>query len=167
MSYFKTKSIWFWGFMVLLLINISIIGSMGYFMYRVHKQPDYSGFHHRFMDRGKRGHNKNTKMLIKRLHLTPEQQKEMGKLRRLHFQEMKNLKMALRQNQRNLFNEAAKAQPDSAALAEYRARNIELQSQITDESLKFFQSIRKDLSPEQQQILKEHYQRTFNNQPPK
>jgi len=167
MSYFKNKSIWFWGFMLLLLINLSIIGSMGYFMYRIHQQPNYSGFHHRFMDKKKSVHGMKTKMLIKELHLSPEQKKQMGKIRKAHFQEMKQLKMALRQNQHNLFDEASKEQPDSASLAQYRKQNLEIQSQITDESLAFFQSIRENLDTEQQEILKEHYQRKFNNRTPK
>lgn len=163
MTYFKNTNIWFWGFIILLIINISVIASMAFVMYSFHKDADYTAFHKRVIKskRANTMHSKGTKSLIMKLNLNADQKREMGAIRKEHFQEMRKLKRALRINQHQLFEEASSDKPDSTLIAEYREKNIEIQEKIIDESLIFFKKIRQDLDKEQQALLKAHYEDKF------
>ena len=162
MTYFKNKNIWFWGFMILLIINISVISSMAFVMHNIHKNADYKPFHHSVIKDKHPRHNKGTKSLIMKLNLNDEQRKTMGTIRRAHFQEMRKLRQALRYNQHELFAEVYSNEPDSVTIADYRQKNIEIQERIIDESLIFFEKIRKDLDDEQQELLRAHYKAKFD-----
>jgi Spy/CpxP family protein refolding chaperone len=165
MSYFKNRGFWFWGFIILVLINISILGSMAYVMYRVHNQPDYTGFHHHFMGRKHSGHQPGTKTLIKKLNLNDAQKQAFQEIRRNHFTKMRKLKTRLRDAQHDFFEVATQAGADSSEVAKYRAEISDLQNQITDLSLDFFKQMLNELNPEQQEIMRDYYRNKYNNRP--
>lgn len=163
MSYFKNKSIWFWGFMILLLINISVIGSMAFVMHKIHSQDNYTAFHHKMMKKGKHPiHNKNTMSLNKRLDLSKEQQKELKVIRKEHYRKMKLLKNELFKTQHQLFDVAGFNNPDSTSIAIYRTKMMNIQGQIADESLAFLGEMKKHLNPKQQELMKQHFQEKYN-----
>jgi Spy/CpxP family protein refolding chaperone len=164
MSYFKNKSFWFWGFMVLLIFNISIFGSMAYHMYSMHNGFAHSKDYHHSIKKGTHPkHSKGTKSLMKRLDLSPEQQKELRKIRKEHFTKMKALKKELYIAQHQLFDEAGNEVIDSVAIAKYRKQMMDIQGGIADESLQFLGEMKKHLSPKQQELMKEHFREKFNN----
>jgi len=162
MSYFKNKNIWFWGFMILLLINISVIGSMAYVMYNIHNKENYTAFHHKMMKKKKHPrHNKSTMSLIKQLNLTDKQQQNLKVIRKEHFKRMKQLKANLFKTQHQLFDVAGSDNPDSTLIAEYRTKMMTIQGQIADESLAFLAELKKNLDPEQQELMKEHFREKY------
>lgn len=163
MTYFKNKSIWFWGFIILLLINVSIMGSLMYAMQRIHHQPDYNGFHRHFVPKKKAKKHSKTKCFVKGLEINPKQQEALDKMRQVHFKEMKSLKRTLRKKQHDLFLETSKDNPDSIVVIQLRKDNIKLHEQIMDESLEFFKKMQENLTPDQQDIMKKHYLRKLNN----
>ena len=161
MSYFKNRGFWFWGFIILVLINLSVLISMAYVMNKIHTQEDYQGFHKRFIKNHHRGHNKQTKNLIRSLNLSDEQKEELQALRRKHFTEMRQLKKHLQIAQHKLFSEASKEHPDSILVMQYRQDLTQIQDQITDLSLDFYRNMRKVLNKEQQKKMKEFYENRF------
>ena len=162
MSYFKNKSIWFWGFMILLLINISVIGSMAFVMHKIHNQDNYTAFHHKMMKGNKHPrHGNSTMSLIKQLKLNDEQQQQLKVIRKDHFREMKRLKGELLKTQHQLFDVAGNDISDSTLIAEYRTKMMNLQGQIADESIQFLGEMKKHLTPEQQKVLRAHFQEKY------
>jgi len=162
MSYFKNKSFWFWGFIVLLIFNISIFGSMAYHMYSMHNGFKHTKDYHHNMKKGTHSkHPKGTNTLMKRLDLNPEQQKELRKIRKEHFVRIKALKKELFIAQHRLFDEAGNDVIDSAAIAKYRKQMMDIQGGIADESLQFLGEMKKHLSPEQQELMKEHFREKY------
>lgn len=164
MSYFKNRGFWFWGFIILALINISVLGSMSYVMYRHTHQPDYQGFHQGFMGHHPR-HNKGTRMMLKELNLNPGQRQKLQSIRKKHFAEMRQLRNQLQKAQYQFFDAVTADQPDSAIVAQYRTRITELQNKITDVSLDFYKNMKEILDPEQQEILRDFYKKRYMRGP--
>lgn len=163
MTYFKNKSIWFWGFILLLLINVSILGSLMYVMQRIHHQPDYNGFHRHFVPKKKVQKQTKKNGFVKELNMNPQQSKALKKIRQVHFKEMKRLKNELKEKQYELFIEASKDTPDNLIIIQLKKENMNLNEQIMDESLEFFKRMQQNLTPDQMEIMKNHYTRKFNN----
>ncbi|HIE16091.1 MAG TPA: periplasmic heavy metal sensor [Bacteroidales bacterium] len=165
MSYFKNKSIWFWGFILLLIFNITIFGTMAYHIYSMHSNYGY-GYDYSTHNK-KRGtknpkHSKSTQSLIKQLNLSPEQNRQLRSVRKKHFAKVKALRRALFIAQHKLFEEAGKENVDSAAIAKYRSQMMDIQGKIADESLSFLGEMKKSLSPEQQERMKQHFRDKYN-----
>ena len=162
MSYFKNKSFWFWGFIVLLIFNVSIFGSMAYHMYSMHNNFDQDGaYHHDMKKGGHPRHSKSTRSLMKQLDLNPKQQKQLRGIRKEHFTKVKALKKELSIAQHHLFEEAGSENVDSAAIAKYRSQMMDVQGKIADESLAFLGEMKKDLNPEQQEMMKQHFREKY------
>ncbi|MCK5856102.1 MAG: hypothetical protein KAG64_01355 [Bacteroidales bacterium] len=163
MSYFKNKSFWFWGFMILLLINISVVGSMSYVMYNIHKHDNYTAFHHKMIKQGKPSyHNRNTMPLVKTLNLNKEQRQEFRLIRKEHIMRVKSLKKQLFTTQHQLFEEAGKNAVDSVLMNEYRTKMMTLQGDIADESIQFLGEMKQQLTPEQQELMKQYFQDKYS-----
>ena len=164
MSYFKNKGFWFWGFIVLLIFNISIFGTMAYHVYSMHNTTaDNEMYIH---GRKKNIHNKHQKgqsSLMNELNLTVEQRKQLKKARKKHMIKMKALKKELFVAQHRLFEVAGKEKVDSTEIQKYRSQMMEIQGRIADESLQFLGEMKVYLTPEQQELMKKHFRNKYNN----
>jgi len=158
MSYFKNRDFWFWGFIVLLVFNISIIGSMAYHIYQYKNEHRDAAFFHKGKKRTMHSkHSKSAKSFIKQLNLNKQQEAELSEIRKVHFKEMRGLKKRLMQVQHQMFDEAGKDVTDSAKLSDYRSQMMDIQGLIADESIKFLGELKKHLTPEQQELMKQHF----------
>ena len=163
MSYFKNKSFWFWGFIILLVFNISIFGSMAYHMYSMH-HGDFNGkeYHHKMKKGAHDKHSKGSKSLMKQLELSPKQQKQLHKVRKNHIIKVRALKKELFIAQHNLIDAAGNEHVDSAEIIKYRSQMMDIQGKIADESLQFLGELKSDLSPKQQELMRQHYSKKYS-----
>ena len=158
MTYFRNKSIWFWGFIILIIINLSVLGSMAFVMNRMHNQPDYRAFHHKFKRNSQiKVEKRKSKGIFNDLNLEEDQKKKLGIVHREHTQKVRELKSAIRNNQQHLYEELAKTNPDSLEIQKYRNENQRLHAEIVDESIVFYGKMKEGLSPEQEKVLKNHF----------
>ena len=164
MSYFKNKGFWFWGFMVLLIFNISIFGSMVYHAYSMrNRNADIGVFVHAQKDNVHSRHQKGQGSLMKELDLSVEQRKQLKKARKKHMIKMKALKKELFVAQHRLFEVAGNEKVDSTEIQKYRSQMMEIQGRIADESLQFLGEMKVYLTPEQQELMKKHFRNKYNN----
>ena len=132
-------------------------------MYSIHKNINQDGVYHHDMKKGGHPrHSKSTRSLMKQLDLSPEQQQKLQIVRKEHFTKVKALKKELFIAQHHLFVEAGNDNVDSAAIAKYRGQMMDIQGKIADESLTFLGEMKKDLTPEQQEMMKQHFKEKYN-----
>lgn len=164
MSYFKNKGFWFWGFIILLIFNVSIVGSMAFHVYSMHNRAnDSEAFYHEKDRKIDAKHRKDQGPLMRQLNLSHEQQKLLRVARKKHMMKMKALKKELFVAQHHLFEAAGNEKIDSAEIKKYRSEMMSIQGRIADESLQFLGEMKKDLSPNQQELMKKHFRNKYNN----
>ncbi len=163
MSYFKKKGFWFWGFIILLIFNISIVGSMAFHIYSMNNRTvDNEVYTHDQKKNVHAKHRKGQSSLMKQLDLSPEQQKLLRVARKKHMIKMKALKKELFIAQHHLFEIAGNEKVDSAGIKKFRSQMMNIQGKIADESLQFLGEMKKDLTPEQQELMKKHFRDKYN-----
>jgi len=160
----KNKGFWFWGFIILLILNLSIIFSMGYFHYKMrnHGTDFKSTMIHKHMSNEKM--KKIRKKFWGNTNFTIEEKKFLNKSRKEHFARMKELKSELKDNQSLLFNEIRKNQPDSNNVIEYRIKVQNSQKAITDEAIRFYEKMKTQLNSDQMKIIDNHLSKMFHSE---
>jgi hypothetical protein len=158
----KNKGFWFWGFILLLILNLSIISSMGYFHYKMrnHGTNYRSTMMHKHMSKEKI--RKMRKEFWGNTNFTVEEKKFLSKNRKEHFAKMKILKSELKYNQSVLFDEIRKSKPDSNNVIEYKIKVQDSQKAITDEAIRFYEKMKTRLNPEQMRIVDNHLSNMFH-----
>ena len=159
----KNKGFWFWGFIILLILNLSIISSMGYFHYKMrnHGENFKSTMMHKHMSKEKM--RKMRKEFWGNTNFTIEEKKFLSKNRKEHFAKMKVLKSELKDNQSLLFNEIRKSKPDSNNVIEYKIKVQESQKAITNEAIRFYEKMKTRLNQEQMKIVDNHLSYMFHS----
>ncbi len=158
----KNKGFWFWGFIILLLLNLSIISSISYYHYRmIHNRSDYDyASMHKKMSKERM--DKLQKKFWGNTHFTPEERQFLADNRKEHFARMKKLKIRLKENQAQLFEEIRKSVRDSEKVSNYENKILDTQKAITEESISFYEKMKAKLSAEQMEIVNRHLKRHFN-----
>ncbi|RLD41503.1 MAG: hypothetical protein DRI86_13285 [Bacteroidetes bacterium] len=158
----RNKGFWFWGFIILLILNLSIIFSMGYFHYKMrnHGADIKSTMIHKHMSNEKM--KKIRKKFWGNTNFTIEEKKFLSKNRKEHFARMKVLKSELKDNQSILFDEIRKSKPDSNSIIKYKMKIQDSQKAITDEAIRFYEKMKTKLNPEQMKIVDNHLSNMFH-----
>ncbi len=164
MNDFKRNSFWFWGFIVLLIINISAMSAMLFINYRIHNNMETGYFHSRtFKHKQTKRHNiknKSTKAWSE-LNFTKEQKMFLKSERKKHIEQMRLLKDKLRKNQSTLFDELAKGENNKVENS--KVRFIQIHKKILEENIHFYEQLKSKLSEEQMQAIRAHIERQFQH----
>ena len=148
MSYFKNKNIWFWAFLVLLVLNLSVVGSMMYHGYKMRQEhPDF-----RMRDGASRKSMES--YLAHRLDLSEEQQEQLKEMRTKNHKVMRGNLQKLTNKELELFT-LHSAGGDSASIAICLEELDELNRERSMQMLEFYASLRVICTPEQYPKLDE------------
>jgi len=159
----KNKGFLFWGFIILLILNLSIISSMGYFHYKMQRH----GENHKRTMMHKHMSKERMKEMRKEFwgntNFTAEEKKFLSKNRKDHFARMKVLKAELKDNQTVLFEEIRKEQPDSNNVNNYKIQVLNSQKAITEEAIIFYEKMKTILNAEQMKIVDNHLSKMLHS----
>lgn len=163
MKNLKNRSFWFWGFILLLILNISIVSSLSYFHYQM---KHHHGKRYKTMINHKKNIRENSKLHKEfwgNVSFTKEERNFLQKSRKEHFSKMKKLSTELKQNQSTLFDEVRKSKPDSTLISKYKSKVLESQEAITNEAIFFYENLKTKLSNEQMQTINKHLTKRFHS----
>lgn len=147
------KNIWFWGFLLLLVLNIAAISSMFIHRRAVERECGYNQNCQNPMDRY---HH-----LKKELRLNDEQWQEFKRIRNEHHETMVFLRNSLRDNHLKVFNLVSSDSQDKVALDSLKSEICNLHNQISDESINYYKQAKSVCSEQQLNALNEHFRRMF------
>jgi hypothetical protein len=154
MSKISQSKFWFWGFIILIIINISAISSMIYIGNRIHNPEYREDIPKDFRsERGRFKNNHRQHPYISALDLSDDQRSFYIKTKKEHVENMRLLKNDLEQNQATLFDEISKSEPDSAMIVELKKANIKSQQAIIDETIRFIDTLKTELDESQVKAL--------------
>jgi Spy/CpxP family protein refolding chaperone len=171
MTYFKNKSGWFWAFIVLLVVNITAIGTMVYTLNKIHRDAGVESYYD-YPAKKKDFHNdfrrKNmAKKIQKRMGYSDEQMKIFKEIRLEHMNNMRNNKIELRKAQMMLFDEVSLENPDLNKIKSLKKKILDIEGKIMDESVSFYSKLKENSTPEQMQKMNMFYRRhLFRAGPP-
>ena len=165
MTNFKNKAIWFWGFIILLILNISAFSTMFYFAYKMHHHGEYHTTQEKTwnsrINSVKKGNFK--KGFWGQLNLTEEQQSFVKMQRKEHFSKMKIINANLRKLQILLFEEIRLPEPDYDKVQKYKAETLDAHKAIIEETLRFYEQLKTKLSEEQMIKINSHFSKHFHS----
>jgi len=163
MKKIKKKNFWFWGFIILFILNISIISSMGYFHYQMKSHGEK--YHSTMMKKGAFHANKAEmrKKFWSDIEFTKEERIFLKNSRKQHFERMKILRAKLSESQSSLFNEIRKSEPDTNKIKQYKAQSLNTQEEIIDESIFFYENLKTKLNDEQMKMINSHLSKKFHS----
>jgi Spy/CpxP family protein refolding chaperone len=137
MSYFKNNKVLLWVIIVLLVVNVSAVGTMIYRnQNRTFRSPDFEEGPQHF--------------LKKRLNLKEDQ---MCDFKELHFKFRKSMHSmidGMQQNKTDLYNELMKPDPDTLKLHQLAAEYGEIHKKIKMRTVDLFIEMKQNITPEQQ-----------------
>ena len=164
MNNIMRRTFWFWGFIILLLLNISATSTMLFMSYRYNNKPDNQQFNKRSFNqrhiKSNAGNRKDVKPW-KDLDFTKEQRMFLASEKKSHNEAMRILKGQLKVNQSKMFDILASGDEKSSDLKELKAQFIEIHQAILDENIHFYDQLKSKLSNEQMQSVKAHLDRQF------
>ena len=186
MNNFKNKPIWFWGFIILILINISAISSLFYVSHKIHNSDNFQGFHRRIIKKKVNSDTKNPRerdfqqtsqqidenpktsktpkppkpnkqvRLWEDMNLSPEQRKFMHINKKEHIAKMRELKMELNKQQAILFDEISKQTMDKTLVNQYKKELLLRHGAIVEETIRYYEILKTKLNEEQMKQIKLH-----------
>jgi len=161
MTYFKNKSGWFWAFIVLLVVNITAIGTMVYTLNKIHRDAGVESYYE-YPAKKKDFHNdfrrKNVaKRIQKRMGFSDDQMKTLKEIRTEHIKNMRNNKAELRKAQMRLFDEVSLENPDSGKIESLKKEILDIEKKIMDESVSFYSKLKENSTPEQMKKMNMFY----------
>lgn len=159
MNNIKRSTFWFWGFIILLLLNISAITTVLFMSYRIHNNTDAMCIN----DRPPRSNivNRPNVNSWEDLDFTEEQRIFIASERRNHIEEMRILKAQLKINQSKIFDILAAGDNNLSDLKQLKTQFIEIHQAILNENIHFYDQIKSKLSNEQMQAVKTNLDRKF------
>lgn len=162
MSNIKKHPIWFWGFIVLLVLNISATTAMLIASKRIHNNIEYRNYHKRVSiinNDNVKVRRKAKEKAWKDLNFTKEQKLFLKSARKKHIDKMRILKGQLKTMQSKLFNQLAKGKNDN--IKALKDDILVIHQEILEENMDFYESLKSKLSEEQMQAIKAHIDRQF------
>jgi len=141
-----------WLVLILLLLNISALGTIFYFTY--HKQ-------HRFHPGMDEPRVRPGKELIKELGMDSSQVTVFCNIRHEFFKEIKPSLDQLREKRKLIINEIGKDNPDTLYLKSMADTLGQIQAELKKETMRHYFRIRKICNPEQQKKLSGFYSAMF------
>lgn len=167
MNNIKRSAFWFWGFIILLVLNISATTTMMIISHQIHNNVDNTRFgkrsyHQRYAKSNVRN-RKNVKAW-KDLDFTKEQRMFLASEKKKHIEEMRILKGQLKVTQSKMFDLLANEDTNSSDLKDLKKQFIEIHQAILDENIHFYEQLKSKLSDEQMQAVKAHIERQFSHE---
>ena len=147
MNNFKNNTFWFWGFIILIILNVSAVSTMLVVSYKMHNTSRFDGMQYRMIHKKSMNSKTNCKDVRywKDMDLTPEQQQFVLSSRKEHRQMMHNLKLELNDNQAKLLEEIAKKELNSIAIEQNKELVLETHHKIMDETIRYYESLKTQL----------------------
>ncbi len=150
MSYFKTKNIWFWGFLILLVLNISVVGSMMYHGHKMRKEhPD-------FRVREGTARKSMETFVTRRLDLNEAQREKVKALHKDNKKDMSRLMRSIKDKELELFTLYSSG-GDSTSLALCVEELNTLNTQRSMNILYMYSDMKEICTPEQHPKLDEMF----------
>ena len=157
MSYFNKKNPWFWAFIVLLVLNVSAIGTMIYTINRIHNSSDNPPSPPPIE---KRMSKRIGKILEKKMGYTKDQIKILRTIRFQHMTNMRKYQKQLKKLQSELFNEISSTdEVDSLRIKNLKDQILQTHALMIDESNSFYNKVKENSSAEQLEKLNKFYKK--------
>lgn len=154
MSYFTSKKIWFWGFIILLILNISAVSTMFYHGKEMRARHEKSGFQFRHK-------SSSSDYFTKKLGLDANQQKSVESIHKDHRSQVKLFRKLIGEKELEVFN-LAKQGGDSADFQTALAELSHLKKDVSLNSIAFYKEIKGVCTPEQYTDLDRLFERFIN-----
>ena len=145
MDYFSKNKISLWIIGILVLLNLFTLSTIWYNRYHVPDRERQQDVRHR--------HQEGLKILEQKLELTADQKKVFDDLRQRHFEKMKPLHHEIFSIRRELMDEAAKAEPDTARIRALTNRLGEKETERERNIIEHFMEMRSVCKPGQKEKL--------------
>jgi len=161
MNYFKrnNKSIWFWGFIILLIMNLSIIGTVIYYSSKI---KDEKQTYYKYKFRG----NAPKTFIMNRLNFDEGQKSKFSKVLDNHQQKVGKLKLELRESNRELVKEVASENPSNNKIRRLKSDILDSHNDIIEETLDFYNKTKEICNPSQLQNLNMMFEEIMMRPPP-
>ncbi len=155
MTEIKNRSFWFWGFIILIIINLSALTTMFFIGRQMHQQPSFGFNQGRLFNRGSlaRSHGGRVNYIWNEMNLSPQQEAFFNEQRDLHFEHMTTLKGVLAKKHAQLFDEISKSKADSLLINQLKQETLAAHLAIIDETQKHYEALKKVLNEDQMQLL--------------
>lgn len=167
MNDIKRSPFWFWGFIILLILNITAITTMlivnysnDNTIYPMHIRGAINN-----LNQGKSMPTNNK--YWNDFACSKEQRLLLASERNQHFTNMKLLKEQLREMQSNLFDELENEESNTTAIKDIKDKIIVIHNAILDENINFYNQLKSELTKEQMQSVKLHLNKRFHHKGPK
>lgn len=161
MNYFKrnNKSIWFWGFIILLIMNLSIIGTVIYYSSKI-KDEKQTYYKYKFRDNGPKS------FIMNRLNFDESQKAEFSKVLDNHQKKVRSLKLNLRKSNRDLVKEVASEDPSKIKIKRLKSDILDNHNDIIEETIDFYKQTKEICNPSQLQNLNIMFEEIMMRPPP-
>lgn len=149
---------WFWAFLVLLLVNLAAISTMLYTLNDLKTNmleqplpppPPNTPGNPPMMN--------FNKIIQKNVGFSNDQIQRLRAVKITHMTHMRQFKMDLDTLQKSLFDEVAAENPDKNKIDTLKKEIATIQVSLIDESIKFYDQIKNESTPDQLQKLNNYY----------
>jgi Spy/CpxP family protein refolding chaperone len=164
------NNLWFWGFVILLVLNLSLLLSIFFHGQQLKKDPRFRAFHSEM--RMKKGDcaqmgDCNRPRWINDIANDESQAQFLLKEHQQHVEKVQEIKEKLHQKQFELFTAISQENIDSAVVSRNKMEIGQLQDEITNQTMKYYQTLKTKLNPDQmKQINDQVSQRIFKCEMP-
>ncbi len=162
MTYFNKRNPWFWAFIVLLILNVSAIGTMIYTINKIHSGVEFPPPP---PPTEQKMPSRMGKILEKQMGYSKAQMKVLRSIRKEHLVNMRAFQIKLRKLQTELFNEISSTQPEEKKVDSLKAALLETHASMIDESNTFYYKVKKNSNEEQLKKLNKFYKRMLFHHP--
>lgn len=164
MNYFNKQRLLIWALIILVVINVTAIGTIIYqnYRFRQHTFPpkfDLEKFDQNVKDR----FDEHEFFLRKELDLNKDQMTKFREYRRAYFQETRLLMDSLRTKRKQLMKELSNDEPDKAQLMRLSDEIGALHAELKVATVKHFLQMKKTIGPQQQHKLNRMFMDMMNN----
>lgn len=158
----KNNQFWFWGFIVLAVILISAVTTMAIHTYSFHNNDNrYCNSNNQ--QRGQRGMQSNNsgKGLQNNYNFTTQEKEFFRNERQQHQQKLRDIKSIQKRNHNKLFKEIIKKDSDNDSINKYKEVILESNTEIIEETINYYETLKTGLSEEQMKMVNKHVSRRF------
>ena len=162
MTYFNKRNPWFWAFVILLIINVSAIGTMVYTINKIHGDFSFSP-----PPKENKIPTRMGRIMEKEMGYSKKQMITLRTIRMEHLKNMREYKTKLRKLQMELFDEISSQEPDEQKTKILKEELLKTHALMIDESNIFYNKVKENSSKEQMKKMNRFYKKMlFHHQMP-
>ena len=147
------KNFWFWGFLLLLILNITAVVSMVMHRHYVERECGYKN--------GCPKSNEMPKPIRECINFDDAQWAKMKEIRQTHLEEMEVLRSDLKKNHLALFDVVSSGNENQKMIDSLKQEICFIHNRISDEAIIFYKNSRAVCKPEQVKELDNHFRTMF------